>query len=70
MSIENLENRGGSSPEHAQGTLSAGTVEGFNNKAKLTMRKPYGFRTEQALEVALYHNLAKLPEPNHPHAFW
>ena len=24
---------------HAQGTLCAGTVEGFNNKAKLTMRK-------------------------------
>lgn len=55
---------------HAQGTLSAGTVEGFNNKAKLTMRKSYGFRTEQALEVALYHNLAKLPEPKHTHTFW
>ena len=55
---------------HAQGTLSAGTVEGFNNKAKLTMRKFYGFRTEQALEVALSQNLAKLPEPNHTHTFW
>jgi len=54
----------------AKGQLSAGIVEGFNNKAKLTMRKAYGFRTDQALQVALYHNLAKLPEPKHTHSFW
>jgi hypothetical protein len=30
-------------------------VEGFNNKAKLTTRKAYGFRTFRAIEVALYH---------------
>jgi len=28
----------------AKGQLSSGTVEGFNNKAKLTMRKAYGFK--------------------------
>lgn len=54
----------------AHGTLSAGIVEGFNNKAKLTIRKSYGFRTDQAIEIALYHNLADLPEPEFTHRFW
>jgi transposase len=30
-----------------------GAVEGFNNKVKLTMRKGYGFRTFNTLEVIL-----------------
>jgi transposase len=29
----------------ARGTVSAGAVEGLNNKAKLTTRRAYGFRT-------------------------
>jgi hypothetical protein len=37
----------------AQKLLSSGVVEGLNNKAKLTMRKFYGFRTFRALELAL-----------------
>ncbi len=53
----------------AEGTISAGTVEGFNNKAKLTIRKSYGFRTEQAIEIALFHALGKLPEPKLTHRF-
>ena len=53
----------------AKGELSAGTVEGFNNKAKLTTRKAYGFRTYRAAEIALYHALAKLPEPEFTHRF-
>jgi transposase len=55
---------------HARGTLSAGVVEGFNNKAKLTMKKAYGFRTAEHLEVALFHTLGKLPEPEFTHRFW
>ena len=51
-------------------SLSSGTVEGFNNKIKLTMRKSYGFRTFNALETVLYHTLAKLPEPEYTHRFW
>jgi len=47
----------------AQKTLSSGVVEGLNNKAKVTMRKSYGFRTYRVLELALYHSLGKLPEP-------
>lgn len=53
----------------ADGKISAGIVEGLNNKAKLTMRKSYGFRTDDALEIALYHGLGALPEPKHTHEF-
>ena len=49
--------------------LSSGTVEGFNNKAKLTMRKAFGFRSLEAFEIALYHTLADLPEPVATHRF-
>jgi transposase len=53
----------------AKGTVSAGSVEGLNNKAKLTTRKAYGFRTYEAIEIALYHTLGDLPEPNFTHEF-
>ena len=53
----------------AKGTISAGIVEGFNNKAKLTLRKSYGFRTYRAMEIALYHGLGALPEPRFTHEF-
>jgi transposase len=53
----------------AKGEISAGIVEGFNNKAKLTMRKAYGFRSEEAIKMALYHNLGALPEPESTHKF-
>lgn len=53
----------------ARGAISAAAVEGFNNKAKLTMRKAYGFRTERAMELALYHTLGALPEPEMTHRF-
>jgi len=54
----------------AEGAISAGIVEGLNNKAKLTMRKAYGFRTVKAIEIALYHQLGDLPEPEFTHEFW
>jgi len=53
----------------AEGKLSAGIVEGFNNKLKLITRKSYGFRTQEAYEIALYHNLGALPEPKSTHRF-
>lgn len=53
----------------AKKQISAGIVEGFNNKAKVTTRKAYGFRTFRAAEVALYHTLGALPEPECPHRF-
>jgi transposase len=53
----------------AKGAISAGTVEGFNNKVKLTTRKAYGFRTYDGIEIALYHALGALPEPEFTHEF-
>ena len=43
---------------------------GLNNKAKLTMRKSYGFRTYRVLELSLYHSDGKLPEPESTHDFF
>ena len=54
----------------AQKTLSSGVVEGMNNKANPTMRKSYGFRTYRMLELALYHSLGKLPEPETTREFF
>jgi len=54
----------------AQKLISSGVVEGLNNKAKVTMRNSYGFRTFRALELALYHSLGKLPEPESTHEFF
>lgn len=53
----------------ARETIALGTVEGFNNKAKLTTRKAYGFRSFPMAELALYHALGKLPEPEFTHRF-
>ena len=54
----------------ARKQFSSGVVEGLNNKAKLTMRKSYGFRTFHVTETALYHALGKLPEPHVAHRFF
>ena len=54
----------------ARKVISSGIVEGLNNKAKLTMRKSYGFRTYRVTEIALYHSLGKLPEPELTHKFY
>ena len=53
----------------ARGQISAGAVEGLNNKAKLTTRKAYGFRSYHCIETALYHTLGQLPEPAVTHRF-
>jgi hypothetical protein len=44
-------------------------VEGLNNKIRVVTRRSYGFRTYNAMEIALYHNLGRLPEPESPHRF-
>jgi transposase len=54
----------------AKKVISSGVVEGLNNKAKVTMRKSYGFRTFRVTELALYHALGKLPEPELTHRFY
>lgn len=54
----------------AKKQCSSGVVEGFNNKAKLTTKKAYGFRSFHGVEVALYHTLGALPEPKFTHRFF
>jgi len=54
----------------ARGEFSAGCVEGMNGKAKLTMKKAYGFKSYNVAEVALLHTLGKLPTPQVTHRFW
>jgi transposase len=54
----------------AKKQFSSGVVEGLNNKVKVTMRKSYGFRTFKITEIALYHVLGKLPEPELTHRFF
>jgi len=54
---------------HAKGTISAGVVEGLNNKLKVITRRAYGFKTFKAASIALYHGLGALPEPPVTHKF-
>ena len=49
----------------AKRRLSSGAVEGMNLKAKLTMRKAYGFELSNASNL----ELGKLPEPDYFHRF-
>jgi len=53
----------------ARGTVSAGSVEGLNYKVKLAMKNAYGFRSLRAIEMALFHKLGGLPEPELTHRF-
>ncbi len=53
----------------ARGQVSAGAVEGLNNKVKLVTRKSYSFRTAKVAKLALLHNLGHLPEPKRTHRF-
>src|ERR1035437_4377426 len=53
----------------AKGEISNGAVEGLNHKIRVVTRRSYGFRIYKAMEIALYHNLGRLPEPESPHRF-
>jgi transposase len=53
----------------ARGQIALGAVEGLNNKAKVTTKRSYGFRSYDLLEIALYHTLGNLPEPECTHKF-
>src|SRR5690606_27638314 len=53
----------------ARGEISNGSVEGMNNKAKLAMKKAYGFKSFETAQTALYHQLGKLPEPKRTHRY-
>ena len=54
----------------AKKQFSSGVIEGLNNKAKVTLRKSYGYRTFRIAELSLYHVLGRLPEPKLAHRFF
>lgn len=54
----------------ARKQYSSGIVEGFNNKAKLTLKKAYGYKSYRLLEMALYHTLGDLPVPKSTHRYF
>ena len=53
----------------AKGQVALGAVEGLNNKAKVTSRKAYGYRSFDVMKIALHHTLGDLPEPKFTHRF-
>lgn len=53
----------------AKELIALGAVEGLNNKAKVTTKKAYGFKSFDVIKLALYHTLGKLPEPVVSHKF-
>jgi transposase len=53
----------------AKKQYNSGIVEGLNLQVKLRFRKAFGFRTIKAVEIALYHQLGHLPEPELAHRF-
>ena len=53
----------------AKELIALGAVEGLNNKAKVTTKKAYGFKSYEVIKLALYHTLGKLPEPEVTHKF-
>jgi transposase len=50
--------------------FSSGVIEGLNNKAKVTLRKPYGYGTFRIAELSVYPVLGKLAEPKLDYKFF
>jgi transposase len=48
---------------------SSGIVEGMNLRVNLSMRKAFGYRSFDLLQVSLFHQLGDLPEPEFTHRF-
>jgi hypothetical protein len=51
-------------------TAATSALDFYDLLIEVTMRKSYGFRTFRILELALYHSLGKLPEPELTHEFF
>ena len=54
----------------ARKQFNNGIVEGLNLKWNLTVRKAFGFRTFNALQMDSFHQLDELPEPQFTHEFY
>lgn len=53
----------------AKRQYSSAMVEGMNLKARVSLARSFGHRSFDVLQLVLYHNLGKLPEPPCPHRF-
>lgn len=53
----------------AKKAYSSGIVEGMNRNVNLVTRKAFGFRSYEVLEIALFHTMGGLPEPESIHRF-
>ncbi len=53
----------------AKKAYSSGSVEGLNRKINLVTRKAYGYKNYDVLEIALFHTMGGLPEPQITHRF-
>jgi transposase len=53
----------------ARKVYNSGIVEGLNLRINLCMRKAYGYRSFDLLQVSLYHTLGDFPEPKFTHRF-
>ena len=54
---------------HTGRAFSSGAVEGMKNKAKVALRRAYGFRSYKSYELALFHTLVHLPQHSLAHRF-
>ena len=54
----------------AKDQISLGAVEGQNNKAKVVIRKSYGFRKAEMLKIMLYHKVGRLPVHEIAHKYF
>ena len=54
----------------AKNQISLGAVEGLNNKAKVVIRKSYGFKTSEMLQTMLYHKVGRLPVHELAHRYF
>ena len=55
---------------NAKNVISLGSVEGLNNKLKVTLRAAYGFRSVKTLKIACFHKLGELPTPDFANRFF
>ena len=54
----------------AKKEYSSGVVEGLNGKAKLAMKKAFGYKKFHVVEISLYHTLGNLPVPEKAHKYF
>ena len=49
---------------------NSGIVAGLDLRVNLCIRKAYGYRSFELLQISLFHTLGDLPEPKFTHRFF